>query len=246
MIKKRREKYMTLEVANKLTELRKNAGLSQEDVAAKLGVSRQAVSKWECGEASPDMDNLIALSQLYDVSVDEILCIKREDDDKKNRRRVKVDLPFIHVDINEDPSDEEKERVKVDMPFIHVDTTDDDDSVEVEYDCDEEGDRHTVHIRHKSRWLSFPYPVLVVAAYLFLGFQYHWWHPGWVLFLSIPLYYWLVSCIVNKSLKSFPVAVVITLVYLYLGFFHQLWHPYWILFILIPVFDFLLKPRRKK
>ena len=41
------------------------------------------------------MDNLIALSQLYDVSVDEILCIKREDDDKKNRRRVKVDLPLF-------------------------------------------------------------------------------------------------------------------------------------------------------
>ena len=49
------------------------AGLSQEALAAQLGVSRQAVSKWERSESSPDTDNLIALAALYGVSLDELL-----------------------------------------------------------------------------------------------------------------------------------------------------------------------------
>lgn len=64
---------MNIEIADRLCELRKNSKLSQEQLAEKLGVSRQAVSKWERGEASPDTDNLIALADVYDVSIDEIL-----------------------------------------------------------------------------------------------------------------------------------------------------------------------------
>lgn len=64
---------MNIEVANRLCELRKSRNLSQEQLAEKLGVSRQAVSKWERAEASPDTDNLIALAEVYDVSIDEIL-----------------------------------------------------------------------------------------------------------------------------------------------------------------------------
>ena len=67
---------MNLEIANRLVELRKQHGYSQEDLADKLGVSRQAVSKWERVEASPDTDNLIALAKLYGVSVDELLNYK--------------------------------------------------------------------------------------------------------------------------------------------------------------------------
>lgn len=64
---------MNIEVANRLCELRKSRKLSQEQLAEKIGVSRQAVSKWERAEASPDTDNLIALAEIYDVSIDEIL-----------------------------------------------------------------------------------------------------------------------------------------------------------------------------
>ena len=64
---------MDLAMAQRLVDRRKAAGLSQEALAAQLGVSRQAVSKWERSESSPDTDNLIALAALYGVSVDEWL-----------------------------------------------------------------------------------------------------------------------------------------------------------------------------
>lgn len=64
---------MDLAMAQRLVDHRKAAGLSQEALAAQLGVSRQAVSKWERSESSPDTDNLIALAALYGVSLDELL-----------------------------------------------------------------------------------------------------------------------------------------------------------------------------
>ncbi len=64
---------MNIEIANRLVELRKKNNLSQEELAAKLGLSRQAVSKWERAEASPDTDNLICLAKIYGVSLDELL-----------------------------------------------------------------------------------------------------------------------------------------------------------------------------
>ena len=64
---------MTNHVAKKLADLRKRNGFSQEDLADKLNISRQAVGKWERGETLPDTENLLMLSNLYGVSVDYIL-----------------------------------------------------------------------------------------------------------------------------------------------------------------------------
>lgn len=71
---------MDLAMAQRLVNRRKAAGLSQEALAAQLGVSRQAVSKWERSESSPDTDNLIALAALYGVSLDELLYGEAVDD----------------------------------------------------------------------------------------------------------------------------------------------------------------------
>lgn len=59
--------------AQKLKELRTRAGMSQEKLSEKVGVSRQAITKWETDKGAPDMDNLMALSDLFGVSVDELL-----------------------------------------------------------------------------------------------------------------------------------------------------------------------------
>ena len=64
---------MNLEIANRLQKLRKEKGYSQEQLAEALGISRQAVSKWERAESSPDTDNLICLAKLYGISLDELL-----------------------------------------------------------------------------------------------------------------------------------------------------------------------------
>ena len=57
----------------KLSILRKKNGLSQEDLADKLGVSRQAISRWELGSTLPDAPNLLKLSDLFSVSIDYLL-----------------------------------------------------------------------------------------------------------------------------------------------------------------------------
>ena len=56
--------------SEKLPALRRKAGLSQEQLADRLGVTRQSVSKWESGTAMPELVKLISLSELFDVSVD--------------------------------------------------------------------------------------------------------------------------------------------------------------------------------
>lgn len=59
-----------MDFKDKMFELRKASGLSQEEVANQLGVSRQSVSKWEAGQSTPEMDKLPAISELFQVSLD--------------------------------------------------------------------------------------------------------------------------------------------------------------------------------
>lgn len=68
-----------MNLPEKLYELRKAAGLSQEELAEKLGVSHQAVSKWESGAALPELAKLGELSRIFGVSVDELLNLERAD-----------------------------------------------------------------------------------------------------------------------------------------------------------------------
>ena len=67
-----------MRIGEKLKEERERQGLSQKDVADSLHVARQSVSKWETDQSYPDVENLMALGQLYHVSLDELLGIERE------------------------------------------------------------------------------------------------------------------------------------------------------------------------
>ena len=66
-------------LSEKLYKLRKSSGLSQEQLAEQLNVSRQAISKWESGTAIPESEKLIAISNYFDVSVDYLLKDGKED-----------------------------------------------------------------------------------------------------------------------------------------------------------------------
>lgn len=146
---------MNIEIANRLVALRKENGLSQEELAAKLGISRQAVSKWERAESSPDTDNLIALARLYNVSLDAVLSLDTEGlEDAQFAQSVKQDTAAKQATVPPAQAEE-------------------------------------------NAWKRFPYPVLVVFVYLLLGMLGGWWHPGWMVFLTIPIYYGIVD-----SMKS--------------------------------------------
>ena len=60
-------------LGRRIQEARKAAGLSQESLGERLGVSRQAVSKWETGTADPSTSNLLALAKLFGVPAEELL-----------------------------------------------------------------------------------------------------------------------------------------------------------------------------
>jgi transcriptional regulator with XRE-family HTH domain len=62
-----------MEIGNKIMELRKKKGMSQEELAEKVGVARQTISKWELGETSPDLKQSKELSKIFNVSLDELV-----------------------------------------------------------------------------------------------------------------------------------------------------------------------------
>ena len=64
---------MSYDFADRLIEMRRTKSMSQEELASALGISRQAVSKWERAESAPDIGNLMALAELYGVSLDELV-----------------------------------------------------------------------------------------------------------------------------------------------------------------------------
>ena len=83
-----------MKLCEKLYELRRAAGLSQEELAERLNVSRQAVSKWENGAAQPELSKLVELSRLYSVSVDELLSLEEaEKGDAKAASSVDASAP---------------------------------------------------------------------------------------------------------------------------------------------------------
>ena len=69
---------MNIEIANRLVQLRKSNNLSQEALAAKLGISRQAVSKWETDTGMPDISQIVPLAKALDVSTDYLLGIDKD------------------------------------------------------------------------------------------------------------------------------------------------------------------------
>ncbi len=75
-----------MSLGQKLLELRKKKNLSQEEVAEKLEVSRQTISKWETDQSTPDFDKIIPLCELYAISTEELL---------RGKKEVKKEMPII-------------------------------------------------------------------------------------------------------------------------------------------------------
>lgn len=224
---------MTIKLANRLTELRKEHGYSQEELADKLGVSRQAVSKWERAEASPDTDNLIELARIYGVSLDELLEFNKEN--KEENSSVKREFAHKSVTIEKD-SDNKKLHIDINLPKDDDDDDDDDD------DCTK-GNHYFKDTNKKEEPKSLGELIsslvttfLVVIAYVVLGTLFNLWHPLWIMFLLIPLVPSFFNAIATRKMSHFAWPVLVTIVFLTIGCLYGLWHPMWVVFLTIPVY----------
>lgn len=202
-------------LGKKLYELRKNANLSQEEFAEKLNVSRQAVSKWECGDALPDTENLIKISKLYGVSLDELVGNtppkqNRESEEPEQENNDPASPDDINVYVDSPSAKHAKKavalRLLMYLPYPIIITiayllwgflwngwaigwtlyvT-----VPVYYSI--------LECIRKKKASCFAYPALITFIYLFVGMQWGYWHPNWLLFVTIPIYYAIAEAIEKR------------------------------------------------
>ena len=165
---------MNIEIADRLVALRREHGYSQEELAARLGVSRQAVSKWERAESSPDTDNLIALARLYGISLDAMLLSDARPDETDAAREEREVFEAAQAWEDAEKKKQKKAWKKTKEKLLWLLTL----AMMV-------GLPVIVHLLR----LDAVYPVIITVAYLITGFLLENWHPGWMLFLTIPIYY---------------------------------------------------------
>ncbi len=268
---------MNIETAKRLFEYRKANSFSQEELAEKIGVSRQAISKWERSESSPDTDNLIALANLYGITIDELL--NGTDAPKKISEDQPKEEPDKESPKNEEfPNDEKKEstnadftngftkengkdKVHIGWDGIHVESKDGDNvhvgtnGVHVETKDGHIYNKSTPPFYspkpEKNPWLHALLPISIVCLYLFFGFfTKNGWAVGWIMFLFIPIIETAVTAIKTKNPAHFCYPVFVAAMYLSGGMILHIWHPTWILFITIPMYyiicDTYNKTHRKK
>lgn len=201
---------------NNLIKLRKEKGLSQEELADKLAVSRQAISKWERGESLPDTDNLIRLAKLYGVSIDEIVGIKDSGEDAATVEKSAAASPAYASEENSESgeSTSEKEPTKTD-----------------------ENGKKTYNKRNiVIDSVCGAYGILTTVAVLLWGFMFNGWIVSWTLYVTIPVFISIFECVRKRKLTPFNFPCLVTFVYLFLGMSKGLWHPLWIMFVSVPIF----------
>lgn len=204
---------MNLEIAQRLQQLRQTHGYSQETLAEKLGLSRQAVSKWERAESSPDTDNLIELAKLYGVSLDELLF------GKTTTEKTEVDGPVKAAEAAPEPSGDEMV-----------------EGLEAEAEPEEPTETYRKRVRRaRFRGNAFPYPILATLVFLIWGFL-GGWYISWTMFLTVPLYYSLVSTIRTRNPSHFAWPVFVTFVFCFTGMQWGIWHPMWMIFLTVPLY----------
>lgn len=263
---------MNVEIAQRLAELRRERGFSQESLGEQLGLSRQAVSKWERAESAPDMGNLIALADLYGVTLDELLRVSPEvEDDVRYESQERAESAETQAAEAAEEAREAAERAEAAAVAVTAAAAEGEGSqkVVVEVNAPAPGagagagaagvggaagaggdagmpprpqaafsaapsapggmpgatmpgygapqapvppagtapfgapapipPAAAVPIapppppQPKDPLRSFPYPLLCAVLFLLGGFCFGWWNPGWILFLTIPFYYWIVS-----------------------------------------------------
>ncbi len=208
---------MNLKIAEKLQAQRKAHGYSQEELADLLNVSRQAVSKWERGETSPDTDNLIALAKIYNITIDQLINSESEDE--------------VVVEDKDEGKAQEKDKNESGA-----------ENIEVIQEDDDEDDEKKLSARQRAilAIVGGSASLIITMIYLIVGFCFDLWHPTWILFMMIPVVASFADAIVKKDVKHFAYPVLVAAIYVLTGLLTDLWHPLWVLFLTIPVYYIII------
>ena len=244
---------MTIEIADRLVKLRKKYGYSQEELADKLGLSRQAVSKWERAEASPDTDNLICLAKLYGVSLDELLATD-EDIDTIVEEQVKNDNKEEETPKEEEPKAEKQSDhvvINDDGVFLNgkdgarVSITDEgvkcvDKNGKVKNVCHDKA----ITIINCVEGFLF---TLAIVGYILLGTLLGLWTSAWCIIFIPDILCSIARAIRKKNAQHFNMAFLACFAFFFvcmvlpavISGFPVLWHPMWVVFLAIPAFHSL-------
>ena len=173
-----------------VADLRKKAGISQEEFADKLKVSRQAVSKWERNEAYPDTENLIAIAKFFDVTIDDL----------------------IHKNLTDNS---EFDSVESETEIVIEEKTEDEEVIErVEEDYSAKCEKEKLSMGF---WMSLPYPIVITVIYLIWGLCFDGFYVGWTLYVTIPLYYTLFPALKRKRIEIICYPAFVTFIFLLFG-----------------------------
>ena len=212
-----------MNLSEKIQQLRKQNEISQEQLAEKLNVTRQAISKWETGECLPDIENILQLSDIFGVTVDYLL----------------KDKPTPEAHPN--PVDQK--------PFS---TTPNNNHFNEDLAIADELDRRPARswgrfdftIEGGEGIKSVIYP-LATLAYLIIGIYWGLWHPGWVIFI----FAWLLTEVISFFRTGrFNVSIysIAAIAFLCVGFFTGQWRHAWLFFVVAWVINSAARPAKKK
>ena len=197
-----------MNVGEKILQLRKKMGLSQEELAEKLNVTRQTISKWETNQSSPDFEKIVPLCDLFEITTDELLRGKSENiknlDDSKIRRKTacKVSISvFIYflaiiwiISMSTMPWISEEITVSVFLLLCAIAT------VNLIYhfmSLPKEKETKQKKEKNKYEWLDDLVTLIFTAIYLLISFITMHWEITWILWIV----YAIVLEIIHLALK---------------------------------------------
>lgn len=249
---------MNIELANRLYEYRKQSGLSQEELAEKLGISRQSVSKWERAESCPDTDNLIELSKIYNVTMDELLNTSKDIVTSTKEEVVKEEVVeknyrlIIDYDSFEDDNDNEiilnenevevvresdgyKYKLSYEDLYVNIEGK---ETKITEIDGFGKNSVEPSDKALKVRDIINGTSILIIATlYVALcALKVMDWGKFWVVFVYYPALASLAETIAYKDARKFAFPILLAGIYVTLGMYFDGWHPYWFIFLLVPIY----------
>ncbi len=151
------------QIAKRLQEVREEKGYSIEEVSKRSGLAMDVLEAFESGEKQPEVSALMQLSKAYEMSIDRIIYTNQELPKYNEASAVYANVKPSATPDSKACKEAQKETVSQYVP------------------------------EKKAGLLShLVFPVLCVVIYIFLGVVGGFWHPGWMIFLGIPLYYGMV------------------------------------------------------